>query len=64
VANKAEIDNVMWGSSFVDSTKEFYTQAKFIRRDFEGGKKLKPRKFNEFITAYNGFIRDAGNLSF
>jgi hypothetical protein len=63
-ANKAEIDNIMWGSNFVDSSKELYTHAKFLRRDYDAGKKLKVNKFNEFIQKYNNFIRDAGNISF
>ena len=65
-AHKPEIDNIMWGSNFVDSSKELYTEAKFMRRNYEAKKKKKrfdPSKFNEFIDAYNAFIRDAGNLS-
>jgi len=64
--HKPEIDNIMWGSNFADSSKDLYTAAKFLRRDYEEKKKKKKldaSKFNEFINAYNSFVRDAGNLS-
>jgi hypothetical protein len=64
--HKPEIEGIMWGSNFVDSSKELCTAAKFLRRDYESKKKKKKldvSKFNDFINAYNSFIRDAGNLS-
>lgn len=63
-ANKAEIDGVMLGSSFVDAAKEIYGTAKELRRDYEGKKKkLDPGKYNAFVEDYNDLVRAASNIS-
>jgi hypothetical protein len=63
-ANKAEIDGIMMGSSFVDAAKELYGTAKELRRDYEAKKKkLNLEKHNAFIEDYNDLVRAASNIS-
>lgn len=64
LANPQEGKDTFWYSSFESSAKEFYTKAKFLKRDLAEGKKADVSSMNEVIEAYNRLVRDSNNLKF
>lgn len=63
-ANAAEASGAFWYSAFESSAKNFYTKAKFLKRDVADGKKPDARALNELIDEYNRLVGDANNLRF
>ncbi len=63
-ANPQEGKDAFWFSSFEGSAKEFYTKAKFLKRDLADGKKPAPNTYNDVIRAYNRLVQDSNNLRF
>jgi hypothetical protein len=63
-ANPAEIEGVFWFSAFQSSAKDFYTKAKFLKRDLAEGKKADARALQDFLDQYNRFVGDSNNLRF
>jgi hypothetical protein len=59
-----EANQVFWFSAFSGSAKDFYTQAKFLKRDLASGKKVGPGEVNPLIDQYNRMVGDGNNLRF
>lgn len=64
VAHPDEADKAFWFSAFSSSVKDFYTQAKFLKRDLASGKKAGPNELNSLIEKYNRMVSDGNNLRF
>jgi uncharacterized protein DUF3829 len=64
MANSGETQDVFWFSAFDSSSKQFYTKAKFLKRDLAEGKKADGEKLQDLVDQYNSFIGDANNLKF
>lgn len=62
--NPQEGKNVFWFSSFESSSKDFFTKAKFVKRDLAEGKKPEIRSLNDLIQSYNRLIGDSNNVRF
>ena len=63
-AHPDEASGAFWYSAFESSAKNFYTKAKFLKRDVAEGKKPDARALNELIDEYNRVVGDANNLRF
>lgn len=63
-ANAAEASGAFWYSAFESSAKNFYTKAKFLKRDVAEGKKPDANSLNELIDNYNRLVGDANNVRF
>lgn len=63
-ANPQEGKDTFWYSSFESSTKDFYTKAKFLKRDLADAKKPDTRSMNDVIASYNRLVRDSNNTKF
>lgn len=63
-ANAPETSKTFWYSGFESSAKNFFTQAKFLKRNLAEGKKADARGMNEVVDSYNRLVGDANNLRF
>jgi len=63
-ANPQEGKDAFWYSSFENSAKDFFTKAKFLKRDLAEGKKPEVRVMNDVIQAYNRMVNDSNTLRF
>lgn len=63
-ANPDESKGVFWFSSFESSAKDFFTKAKFIKRDLADGKKPDASALNGLIEQFNRFVSDSNNVKF
>lgn len=63
-AHPEEGKGVFWFGAFESGAKNFYTQAKFLKRDLAEGKPPAPRGLNEVLNNYNRLIQDSNNLRF
>lgn len=63
-ANQPETSKTFWYSGFESSAKNFFTKAKFLKRDLAEGKKADARSLNEVVESYNRLVGDANNLRF
>ncbi len=62
-ANEDTVSKVFWGSVFLGDAKDFYIEAKKLRRVFEANED--PRhNLNSFINEYNSMVRSANNLRY
>lgn len=63
-ANPTDSEGVFWFSAYQSSAKEFFTKAKFLKRDLAEGKKADGRSLQDLIEQYNRFIGDSNSLRF
>lgn len=63
-ANAAEAQAAFWYSAFESSAKNFYTQAKFLKREVAEGKKPDAQKLNNLVNEFNRLVSDSNNLRF
>jgi hypothetical protein len=63
-AHPDEGKGVFWYSSFESSAKNFYTKAKFLKRDLSEGKKPDANSLNDLIQQYNSLVSDSNNVKF
>jgi hypothetical protein len=63
-ANAAEAQGAFWYSAYESSAKNFYTQAKFLKRDVAEGKKPDGQKLNQLVNEFNRLVGDSNNLRF
>ncbi|HKX12912.1 MAG TPA: DUF3829 domain-containing protein [bacterium] len=63
-AHADEASGAFWYSAFESSAKNFFTKAKFLKRDAAEGKKPDARTLNELLDEYNRLVGDANNLRF
>jgi len=63
-ANQPETSKAFWYSGFEDSAKNFFTKAKFLKRDLADGKKADAHSLNDVLDSYNRLVGDANNLRF
>lgn len=63
-ANAAEAQATFWFSAFESSAKNFYTQAKFLKRDLAEGKKPDAAKVNSLVDNFNRLVGDSNNVGF
>lgn len=62
--NPQEGKDTFMFSSLQSSAKDFFTKAKFLKRDLAEGKKPEPRTYNDVIQSYNRLVGDSNNLRF
>jgi uncharacterized protein DUF3829 len=63
-AHVDEAGAVFWFNAFSGSAKDFYTQAKFLKRDLTSGTKPGAEEVNKLIEQYNRMVSDGNNLRF
>ncbi len=63
-AHTQETSETFFYSAFESSLKNFYTKAKFLKRDLSEGKKPEAQVLNDWIEAYNRMVGDANSLTF
>jgi len=61
-ANAAEGSSLFWYSAFENSAKDFFKNAKFLKRDLADGKKATPSQINDLASGYNRLIGDFNNI--
>ncbi len=59
-----ETSETLFYSAFESSLKNFYTKAKFLKRDLTEGKTPDAQMLNDWIEAYNRMVGDANGLTF
>ncbi len=63
-ANPEEAQKIMLFSMFSSNAKDFYVQAKFLRRDLADSKKVAPNSVNKLIREYNQMVNQANSLRY
>jgi len=61
-ANSAEASSMFWYSAFERSAKEFFKQAKFLKRDLSDGNLPRGEQVKSLVEDYNRMISDLNNI--